>query len=379
MSEEKKHGIEQAIEETAEFKETLDRLDNEDMIALEREEIDAPDQTLIITPADEVPKEEVQWLWYPYLPLGKLCLLGGDPGTGKTYVALSLATSFSRGKWPFLVEGQPSQTTAGNTLYCFSEDGIGDTLVQRLDDMGANLKRIKFFEGKKMGKPGLRRVLMNEEALMVKAITQAEARLVIFDPFQRFLPGDTKINDMESVSQVVWILIQIAKQTGATVLLLGHLNKSKHETLAYKFTGSIDWFAAARSALMVIPDPEDVKEGRYLYQIKNSLAPQAEGVQFRLRRQESPTFTWGKQTTVTAEAMVETSPGTRRRADKAKDFLLEALAAGEQESESLITQAKTQGISRNAMFEAKKAMQIHHRRDGISTRWLWFFPISGEG
>lgn len=376
---EEKFDVNKAVEETPEFRETRDQLDNEDMVKQEREDVPKDDPSLVITSADQVPKEEVKWLWYPYLPQGKLCLLGGDPGQGKTFVALAIASSFSRGKWPFVIEGQPSQTVAGNTLYCVSEDGVGDTLVKRLDDMGANLKRIKFFEGKRTAKTGVRRVLMNEAELMIKAIEQSGAQLVIFDPLQRFLPGTTKMNDMESVSQVVSTLIQIGQQTGATIVLLGHLNKSKHETLAYKFSGSIDWFASARSALMVIPDPDSPKEGRYLYQLKNSLAPQADGVQFAIRRADSPTFTWGTQTNVTAEAMIETGTAKKRlRKDDAKEFLMEALTDGEKESEMLLNAAKKAGISRSAMFQAKKELGIHHRLDSISNKYIWFFPITGE-
>lgn len=328
---------------------------------------------LLLTPANTVTPEDVHWLWYPYLPLGKLCLLGGDPGLGKTWIALGIAAAYSRGQWPFVDPLQPSEQEPGQTLYCASEDGQADTLVPRLKTMGADLDRVIFLEGQKDKKGRLHRIALNEENILVDAIRQTEAKLIIFDPFQRFLPAKTKMNEMETVSPVVTSLMAIAEKSGCTVLLLGHLNKSKQDTLGYKFIGSVDWFAAARSVLMVMKNPDEPIAGRYLYQIKNSLAPQANGIGFSLAHGSIP-FRWGGATSISAEEMFSPHDGKSKGAKTtaAQMFLTQELANGERPSEELIEKAKELDISRRTLFNAKQEMGIKARKSGFSTHWYWF-------
>jgi RecA-family ATPase len=239
--------------------------------------------------------------------------------------------------------------------------------------MGADLDRIVFLEGKKDKKGALQRIVLNEEDILTDAIAQCKAKLLIFDPFQRFLPPKTKMNEMETVSPVVTSLMRIAQQTGCTVLLLGHLNKSKQDTIGYKFLGSVDWFAAARSALMVMKDPHNSMSGRYLYQVKNSLAPQIGGVGFTLQDIEQP-FQWGLQTSVSAEEMFTTATGKKTRADEACAFLQEQLETGEQPSEDVLNKGKEMGISRNALFEAKTQLGVMARKVGFQGKWSWSLP-----
>jgi RecA-family ATPase len=239
--------------------------------------------------------------------------------------------------------------------------------------MGADLDRVVFLEGKKDKKGDLQRIVMNEEEILTYAITECKAKLIIFDPFQRFLPPKTKMNEMETVSPVVRALIRVAEKTQATVLLLGHLNKSKQDTLAYKFMGSVDWFAAARSAMMVMKDPENTRSGRFLYQVKNSLAPEAGGVSFSIQKNDRP-FMWGQQTSVSAEEMFSTVNSKKTRADEATTFLLAELRDGEQESDLILAKGKDCGLSRNALFEAKKELGVLARKIGFQGKWYWILP-----
>ena len=249
-----------------------------------------------------------------------------------------------------------------------------------LKAMGADLDRIVFLEGKKDQKGHLQRIVMNEEDILVDAITQCNAKLLIFDPFQRFLPPKTKMNEMETVSPVVSALMRVAQRTKATVLLLGHLNKAKQETLGYKFLGSVDWFAAARSALLIMKNPEIPLTDRFLYQVKNSLAPQAGGVAFALQPGDNP-FAWGNQTTVSAEEMFTTATngsGKKTKADAAQEFLRQELKAGEQASDDLMRKAQTLDIGRNALFEAKVKLGIKARKVGFNAGWTWSLPVDED-
>ena len=124
------------------YTEAADLIENAAMLAQEREpppDIRPPPPLppLVLTPASQVVPEVVHWLWYPYLPLGKLCLLGGDPGLGKTWVALGLAAAFSIGRWPFVTPGEASEQEPGQTVFCASEDGVADTFTPRLEGDGS--------------------------------------------------------------------------------------------------------------------------------------------------------------------------------------------------------------------------------------------------
>lgn len=323
----------------------------------------------LLKEASQVVPESISWLWYPYLPLGKLCLLGGDPGMGKTWVALAIAAAYSLGQWPIFDAAKESQHEAGRTIFFGSEDGVEDTLVPRLVALGANLSMIAFAGDKVDWMGRTHRVLLDDRTALSSLIQDAHARLVIFDPFQGFLPHKTEMNKMETVRPVVDSLIQTAKETGCCVLLLGHLNKSKQDVLAYKFLGSVDWFAAARSAMMIVADATQIT-GRRFYQIKNSLAPKPLGVDFSLVG-GSPPLVWGAFTEESAEESVSKEVGKKSRKDRAAEFLAEFLASGEKRSDEIVEAGKKVGLSRNALFEAKEMLGVQARKASFGGQWYW--------
>jgi len=309
------------------------------------------------------------------LPLGKLVLLGGDPEQGKTWVALAIAAAHSQGYWPFTVEGKPSLKKAGQTLYFASEDGIADTLVPRLHTLGANLARIAFVEGKKDWKETPSRLLLDDATVLTRTITDTDARLCIFDPLQAFLPPKAEMNKMETISPLVRGLKKIAEETRCTIMLLGHLNKSKQETIAYKFLGSIDWYAAARSALMILKDPEDPTK-RVFYQIKNSLAPKPPGIGFFLGPEPKP-FSWGIATETTAEDMASGTVKKQTKTTLAVHFLKEFLAAGERRSTEILEAAAEFGIRKDACYKAKAELGVKATKVGFDkdSAWYWALPV----
>ena len=189
----------------------------------------------------EVQLREVDWLWYPYIPFGKLTILQGDPGEGKTTLALRLAAACSAGKpMPGMKPLPPF-----NVIYQTAEDGLEDTVKPRLIEADADQDRIiNIREDKKS--------LHLLDSRIEKAIVQCDARLLILDPLQGYLGERIDMNRANEIREVMKSVGQVAQRTGCAVVLVGHLNKAAGLSSAYRGLGSIDFRAAARSVLVVL-------------------------------------------------------------------------------------------------------------------------------
>jgi len=286
---------------------------------------------------------------------------------------LSVAASHSLGNWPFYWSTKESDRTPGDTVFFSTEDGVADTLVPRLISLGADLARIHFVDGKADWKDTLHRIVLNDADVITQAIRDRNARLAVFDPFQGFLPPKTKMNDMETVRPVVDALIRIAQETRCCVVLLGHLNKAKQESAAYKFIGSVDWFAAARSVMLITKDPEAAPDGRLFFQVKNSLTGTPPGVRFDLAEKLVPPFLWGLSTEQTAEEIMAGDTGAPKIRD-AEIFLYEELAYGARPVEELEEAAKKAKIAWRTVWRAKGNLKVKARKAGFQEGWVWELP-----
>ena len=132
----------------------------------------------------EVQSQEVKWLWYPFIPYGKLTIIQGDPGDGKTTLVLNIAARLSKGEH---LENDMNVQEPVNVIYQTAEDGMGDTIKPRLVEAGADLSRVMVIDD-------------TEEALTLsddrieKAVRQNQVRLVIIDPVQAFIGADVDMN-----------------------------------------------------------------------------------------------------------------------------------------------------------------------------------------
>ncbi len=217
----------------------------------------------------KIRKSEVEWLWYPYIPYGKVSLLQGDPGDGKSSLVLSLAAILSTGgKLP---DGE-SVGEAAPILYQCPEDSPSDTILPRLEKVGADCSKIAFIEDAE------NRLSLDDERIE-SAIRDTGARLVVFDPIQAFLQQDGEIQNVTRMRATMKLLADVAEQNHCAILLVGHMNKTTGGKNLYRGLGSIDIAAAARSVLMVTRD-EDNPNIRYMFQVKSSLAPEAGAMSF---------------------------------------------------------------------------------------------------
>ena len=219
----------------------------------------------------EINAEEVQWLWYPYIPLGKLTILQGDPGEGKTSFILAVIAALTRG------DPLPECERAAepmNVIYQTAEDGLADTIKPRLESAGADCTRVLVIdEGK--------RELTLCDARLEEAIRRTGAKLIVLDPLQAYLGSNVDMHRANEVRPVLKRLSLLAERTQCAVILIGHMNKAQGLKSGYRGLGSIDFRASARSVLIV----GRLKSGdtlRIVAQDKNSLAPEGSSIAFEL-------------------------------------------------------------------------------------------------
>ena len=302
----------------------------------------------------------MQWLWHPYIPFGKLTIIQGDPGEGKTTLALRLAAACSTGiPLPGMESMEPF-----NVIYQSAEDGMGDTIKPRLMDAGADLDRVlSIVEDKKQLS------LLDER--IEKAIREHNARLMILDPIQGYIGSRVDINRANEIRTVLKSVSSVAEQTGCAIVLIGHLNKASGSSSAYRGLGSIDFRAAARSVLLIGRLKNDPTV-RVIVHDKSSLAPEGKSLAFGLGDEEG--FRWldGYDGITSEELLCGFTTETKTAA---AEELIRSMLAGGQEimAENVFRAAEGKGISRRTVNEAKKGIpNIVTRKNG--KYWFWSLP-----
>ena len=225
------------------------------------------EETVEIIRMSEVDTQTVEWLWEPYIPFGKVTIVQGNPGEGKTTLALRLcAACTNRKPFPAMAEHEPF-----NVIYQTAEDGLGDTVKPRLMEADADLDRVLVID------EGKQELSLSDERIE-RAIRQTGARLIILDPIQAYVGEKTDMNKANEIRPIFRRLAEVAERTGCAVVLIGHLNKAAGGQSAYRGLGSIDFRAAARSVLLIGRVKREPNV-RVIIHDKSSLAP--EGKHFK--------------------------------------------------------------------------------------------------
>lgn len=288
----------------------------------------------------------VDWLWKPYLPFGKLSVLQGNPGEGKTYFAMHLAAACTNGKLlPNMERLEPF-----NVIYQTAEDGLGDTVKPRLMEADADLERVLVIDDRDTP-------LTLADERIARAIRENSARLVIIDPVQAFMGADVDMNRANEVRPVFRKLGMIAEKTGCAIVLIGHLNKSSGTQSTYRGLGSIDIMAAVRSLLFIGKVKKDPTT-RVLIHEKSSLAPPGETMAFKLGDEEG--FRWVGAYEISADDLLDGKEGkpTETKLQRGTKLIYELLADGNAVTiRELDEKAKAQGISQRTMREARSRMK----------------------
>ena len=303
-----------------------------------------PKQLVPMIRMSEVETKEVFFLWNPYIPFGKLTLLQGDSGNGKTYLAMYLCAACTKGiELPGMEKHEPF-----NVIYQTAEDGLGDTIKPRLIEAGADLDRVMVI--KDDDDP-----LTLADERIEKAIKENKAKLVIIDPIQAFLGAGVDMNRANEVRPLLRALSDVAERTGCAIVLIGHLNKASGQQSGYRNLGSIDFRAASRSVLLVGKSKEDPNI-RILAHDKSSLAPAGQSLAFALGDEDG--FRWLGEYEITADELLSgIEKKEPSKTQEAKDLICNMLAGGKEvSSEEIDKAALKREISSRTVRDAKKAL-----------------------
>ena len=301
-------------------------------------------ETVKIIRMSDVELTPVDWLWKPYLPFGKLSVLQGNPGEGKTYFAMHLAAACTNGKLlPNMERMEPF-----NVIYQTAEDGLGDTVKPRLIEAGADLDRVLVIDDSEV------QLTLSDERIE-KAIIENNARLVIIDPIQAYLGADVDMNRANEVRPIFMRLGQVAQRTGCAILLIGHLNKAAGMQSLQRGLGSIDIAAAVRSVMFIGKLKHDPTM-RILTHEKSSLAPPGASLAFSLGDEGG--FRWVGEYDITADEMLSgIEPQRETKTQQAKDLICTLLAGGKQVlSEDIDKAALERGIPGRTVRDAKREL-----------------------
>ncbi len=172
----------------------------------------------------EIQSQEVEWLWYPFIPYGKLTIVQGDPGDGKTTLILNIAAKLSRGEG---LDNEMKLSAPMNVIYQSAEDGLADTVKPRLEQAGADCERILVIDEKDKS------LSMADERLE-EAIVKTKARMLILDPIQAYLGGGMDMNRANEARDMTKKLGALAEKYQCAIVLIGHMNKAAGNKAAYR-------------------------------------------------------------------------------------------------------------------------------------------------
>ena len=304
----------------------------------------------------EIQSQEVAWLWFPFIPYGKLTIVQGDPGDGKTTLVLNIAAKLSKGEG---LDSKMKLTEPLNVIYQSAEDGLADTVKPRLEAAGANCENISAID------ESIKSLSMIDERLE-EAVIRTKAKLLILDPIQAYLGGGMDMNRANEARDMTKKLSLLAEKYKCAILLIGHMNKAGGNKAAYRGMGSIDFFAVARSVLLVgrIEGEPDL---RAVVQIKNNLAAFGHSKAFRLTETG---FEWVGDYEITADEVLGGITPKVNKLEQAKKMLRElAETSTSVQSSEIFDMAEDLNISKRTLENAKKELGIKARRIGNS--WYW--------
>ena len=326
---------------------------------------------------ESVKVEQIEWLLYPFIPFGKVTIIQGDPGEGKTTMVLQIIAKLTRGepillnkksqkeaqqdseenlKQEVLSQDNPIQPV--NVIYQTAEDGLGDTIKPRLLAAGADCSRVLVIDDREQP-------LTMVDVRIEEAIMQTKARMVVLDPIQGFLGTDVDMHRANEIRPLMKRMAVLAEKYHCAIILIGHMNKNSNGKSSYRGLGSIDFQAAARSVL-IVGRLKDEPATRVMCHVKSSLAPEGKSVAFRLDKETG--FQWIGEYDISADDLLS-GDARGQKSRIAKEFLLDILDDGGMAQKKIEEEASKQGIKKKTLRNAKQELEIDSVKRG--NQWFW--------
>lgn len=317
---------------------------------------------------EQVEVEKIDWLLYPFIPFGKVTIVQGDPGEGKTTMVLQIIAKLTKGEAvlpsgsdELALEAKTVDLEPVNVIYQTAEDGLGDTIKPRLLSAGADCSRVMVIDDNDQA-------LTMMDARLEEAIIKTKARLVVLDPIQGFLGAAVDMHRANEIRPLMKRVAVLAEKYHCAIILIGHMNKNSNGKSSYRGLGSIDFQAAARSVL-IVGRIKDEPEIRVVCHVKSSLAPEGKSIAFRLDKDTG--FEWIGEYDISADDLLS-GDNRGQKIHEAKEFLKEILVSGSVAQTKVAEEAESRGIKKKTLWNAKKELEIESVK--IGNQWFWMLP-----
>jgi hypothetical protein len=339
---------------------------------------------------NEYVSRPIEWLWEGRIPMGKLTIVDGDPGLGKSVITnADIAARVTTGK-P-MPDGDPGLSEARAVVLVVAEDDIADTVRPRLEAAGADLAYVFMIPVKRNSKDQVIPLVIPDDLVRLRdVIEEVDAAYVVIDPITAYLPERTNTHNDSSVRKALGPLKELAEDTGAAVVMIRHLNKSGEGKALYRGGGSIAFSGSARSGLMVEQIPDDNEGWCGLAQVKGNLSSRTTTLLYRLTSvwnvdaefpYDVPVVAWGGESDISADQLFQKKDARRQAPEReeAKQFLMEVLREGPMEVGFIEQNAKAAGHSWITVKRASKDIgvakqPVRDKKSKAVKHWEWALP-----
>ncbi len=321
----------------------------------------------------DIEERKLEWLWPGRIPIGKLTVIAGEPGLGKSLVTIAIASAITKQtRWPDCSENAPR----GSVILLSAEDDDADTVKPRLLAAGADPRKVFSFDSVIYEPDGSRRGFTLDRdfdrlAQVIKIVP--DCRLVVIDPASAFM-GNIDSHKNSDVRGVLSVLADIAQEYRVAILYVTHLNKSQGSPMS-RVTGSGAFVAAARSAMLVGADPDDSGR-RIVAMLKSNLATESDGVAYRIISNEDnlPVVEWESGKVKIRASDILAHVESRSELSDAVQWLASEVSGGPIDTKVLLKRARDAGHSWRTVRRAQEQLKVKPRKTGAKSCWQWWHP-----